>query len=98
MTNGTSELGAKHVKFVDRPQFGLMLAQLDIEATNTSENDKTNKMNCAPSEDSVQPRNLIRVFVRRKFVDRPQFGLMLAQLDIEASLIGKFHSNPPSSF
>ena len=33
-----------------------------------------------------------------KFVDRPEFGLVLAQLDIEASLIGKFHSNPPSSF
>ena len=33
-----------------------------------------------------------------KFVDRPEFGLMFAQLDIEASLIGQFHSNPPSSF
>ena len=33
-----------------------------------------------------------------KSVDRPGFGLVLAQLDIEASLIGKFHSNPPSSF
>ena len=33
-----------------------------------------------------------------KFVDRPEFGLMLAQLDIDASLTGKFHSNPPSSF
>ena len=32
-----------------------------------------------------------------KFVE-PEFGLVLAQLDIEASLIGKFHSNPPSSF
>ena len=32
------------------------------------------------------------------FVDRPEFGFVLAQLDIEASLIGKFHSNPPSSF
>ena len=31
-----------------------------------------------------------------KLVDRPEFGLVLAQLDIEASLIGKFHSNPPS--
>ena len=33
-----------------------------------------------------------------EFVDRPEFGLVLAQLDIEASLIGKFQSNPPSSF
>ena len=33
----------------------------------------------------------------RKFVDRPEFGLVLAQLDIEA-LTGKFHSNPRSSF
>ena len=35
-------------------------------------------------------------FVRK--VDRPELGLVLAQLDIEASLIGKFHSNPPGSF
>ena len=27
-----------------------------------------------------------------KFVDRPEFRLVLAQLDIETSLIGKFHS------
>ena len=33
-----------------------------------------------------------------KFVDRPEFGLVVAQLDIEASIIGKFHSNSPSSF
>ena len=33
MTNGTSKLGAKNVKFVDRPEFGLVLAQLDIEAS-----------------------------------------------------------------
>ena len=33
-----------------------------------------------------------------KFVDRPEFGLVLAQLDTEASLIGKFHLNPSSSF
>ena len=33
-----------------------------------------------------------------KFVDQPEFGLVLAQLDNEASLIGKFHSNPPRSF
>ena len=33
-----------------------------------------------------------------KSVDRPEFGLVLAQLDIEESLIGKFHSIPPSSF
>ena len=33
-----------------------------------------------------------------KFVDRPEFCLVLAQLDIEMSLIGKFHSNPPISF
>ena len=33
-----------------------------------------------------------------KFVDRPEFGSVLAQLDIEASLKGKFHSNPPSGF
>ena len=32
------------------------------------------------------------------FVDRPEFGLELARLDIETSLIGKFHSNQPSSF
>ena len=32
-----------------------------------------------------------------KFVDRPEFGLVLAQLDIEASLIGRIHSNPPST-
>ena len=33
----------------------------------------------------------------RKFFDRPEYGLVLAQLDIEA-LTGKFHSNPHSSF
>ena len=33
-----------------------------------------------------------------KFVDRPEFRLVFAQLDTEASLIGKFHLNPPSSF
>ena len=30
-----------------------------------------------------------------KFVDRPEFGLVFAQLDVEASLIGKFHLNSP---
>ena len=33
-----------------------------------------------------------------KCVDRPEFGLVLVQLDIETSLIGKFHSNLHSSF
>ena len=32
-----------------------------------------------------------------KFVNRPEFDLVLAQLDTETSLIGKFHSNPPST-
>ena len=28
-----SELGAKNVKFIDRPELGLVVAQLDIEAS-----------------------------------------------------------------
>ena len=33
-----------------------------------------------------------------KYVERPEFGLVLARLDIMASLIDKFHSNSPSTF
>ena len=29
---GKTELGAKNVNFIDRPEFGLVLAQLDVEA------------------------------------------------------------------
>ena len=48
-------------------------------------------MECEQFFDELGAKNV-------KCVDRPEFGLVLVQLDIEMSLIGKFHWNPPSSF
>ena len=48
-------------------------------------------MECEQVFDELGAKNV-------KCVDRPEFGLVLVQLDIETSLIGKFHWNPPSTF
>ena len=62
---GPEIIDFRRIKLVMKAWAQIFYVVIQTDFTNTSEHNKTNKMNCAPSEASVQPRNLIRVFVRR---------------------------------